>query len=248
MAKKKGKKTKANPAQTKAKSATKAGKQPRMSRRQQRLEEQARAARMRQLQIVGGVMIVVLAIAAIAFWRSAGVVSVEEIIAATQPNLQGSADAPVRIVEFGDFGCHSCRAWHNAGIKEQLQADFGEQVAFEFRHFPVITAQSPKAAEAGQCAAEQDAFWDYHDYIYESTPQGALAVADLKTYATAVGLEQDAFDACLDSGKYRDFVLEEQRAAQAFGARGTPSFFINEQPVSFSYQGLVAAIQATLGG
>lgn len=50
-----------------------------------------------------------------------------------------------------------------------------------FRHFPVITRQSPKAAEAGQCAAEQGRLWDFHDYIYEQIPQGALAVDQLKT-------------------------------------------------------------------
>lgn len=220
----------------------------RISRRQQRAEEQARAARIRQLQLVGGGLIVVLVIAGLAFWRSAGVVSVEQLLATTVPNLQGTADAPVRVVEFGDFGCPSCRAWHNAGIKEQLQAEFGDQVAFEFRHFPVITMQSPKAAEAGQCAAEQDAFWTYHDYIYENTPQGALAVADLKTYAAAIGLDEETFASCLDSDKYRDFVLEEERAARALGARGTPSFFINEQAVAFSYQSLAAAIRAELDG
>ena len=221
---------------------------PRVSRRQQRAVAQGRSARLKQFRIVGLVAFVIVAIAAFAFWRNAGVVPVEEVTAPIEPNLDGPADAPVRVVEFGDFGCPSCRAWHNAGIKQQLQAEFGDQVAFEFRHFPVITAQSPKAAEAGQCAAEQDAFWAYHDYIYESTPQGALAVTDLKRYAAAIGLEQEAFDACLDSGKYRDFIVREQQTAVALGARGTPSFFINGKPVFFTYDNLAAEIRSALGG
>ncbi|MFQ5419560.1 MAG: DsbA family protein, partial [Anaerolineae bacterium] len=161
----------------------------------------------------------------------------------TEPNLLGPADAPVRIVEYGDFGCPSCRAWHNSGIREQLVAAYGDQIAFEFRHFPVITAQSPKAAEAGQCAAEQGAFWAYHDYIYEATPQGALGTRDLKDYAAAIGLDQPSFDTCLDSGKYRSFVAQQAQLARQDGARGTPSFFINGAPASFSFQGMSAAIE-----
>jgi protein-disulfide isomerase len=178
------------------------------------------------------------------FWRNAGVVPAEELTVA--PNLDGPENAPVRIVEFGDFGCPSCRAWHNAGIHQQIRADFGDQVSFEFRHFPVITPQSPQAAEAAQCAGEQGTFWEYHDYIYEQTPQGALSIADLKSYAVAIGLDQETFDSCLDSGKYSDYINQDMRAAQAAGARGTPSFFIDGQPVPFSYAGMAVAIEAAL--
>jgi len=179
-------------------------------------------------------------------WRNAGAVPAAELAAATEPNLFGPETAPVRIVEYGDFGCPSCRAWHNAGIREQLIATYGDQIAFEFRHFPVITAQSPKAAEAGQCAAEQGAFWAYHDFIYEATPPEALAVRDLKEYAAAIGLEQASFDSCLDSGKYRGYVTQSAQLARQDGARGTPSFFVNGEPASFSYQGMAAMIDQVL--
>lgn len=218
----------------------------RVSRKLQRRDEQAKVARMKQVRTIGFVAIIVIVLGGIVAWRNAGRVPVEEVVAATPPNLDGPADAPVQIVEFGDFGCPACRAWHNAGIKQQLKAAYGDQISFEFRHFPVITAQSPQAAEAAQCAAEQGAFWQYHDYIYEQTPQSALSSSELKEYAAAIGLNQDGFASCLDSGKYQDYVLRDQRAAVAAGARGTPSFYINGEAAFPSYEGMAGVIETIL--
>lgn len=109
----------------------------------------------------------------------------------------------------------------------------------------MITAQSPKAAEASQCAAEQNAFWPYHDYLYESA--NGLAIDQLKGYATAVGLDATAFNLCLDEGRYEDYVSTEERVAIQAGARGTPTFSVNGQIVAApSYSVLAAAIAAEL--
>jgi protein-disulfide isomerase len=201
---------------------------------------------MKRIRVAGIIVILALMVTGAIVWRNAGVVPAEELAATVGPNLDGPVDAPVRIVEFGDFGCPSCRAWHNAGIRQQVRTAFGEQVAFEFRHFPVITAQSPKAAEAAQCASEQGAFWEYHDFVYERTPQGALSVADLKSYAAELGLSQSTFEDCLDSGRFQQFVTRDMQAAFEAGARGTPSFFIGGEPISFSFEGMSAAIQQAL--
>lgn len=163
-------------------------------------------------------------------------------------NYDGSPDAPVQIMEFGDFGCHACRGWHNAGIKDQIKEKYGDQVAFVFRHFPVITRNSPQAAAAGQCAAEQDMFWEYHDYIYESTPEGALAKDDLTAYAQTVGLDMGQFETCFESGKYESYVSRDLNAAQKSGARGTPTFFVNGQQEIPSFQNLSVKIDAILNG
>ena len=218
----------------------------RTSAKQKRADAKAQATRMRRIRIGGFVALALIAIVALIAWRSAGRGDTEDLLAITEPNIDGLADAPVRVVEFGDFGCPACRSWHNAGIKEQLKATFGDQVSFEFRHFPVITAQSPKAAEAGQCAAEQGAFWAYHDYVYENTATNALSSSDLKSYATAVNLDSDAFSSCLDSGKYEPLVLRDWRAAQEAGARGTPTFYVNGEQTFPSYDGMAAAIQQAL--
>jgi protein-disulfide isomerase len=218
----------------------------RVTKKQKRREAQAHEKRLRRIRILGIVAIVAIAGAALIFWRNAGRVPAEEAAALVSPNRIGPVDAPVQIVEFGDFGCPSCRAWHNAGIQEQLLANFGEQISFEFRHFPVITAQSPQAAEAAQCAAEQGAFWEYHDFIYEQTRQNALSRTDLESYAAAVGLDEAAFESCLDSGRFKEFVQRDLRAAQSAGARGTPTFLINGEQAFPSYESMSATIQELL--
>jgi protein-disulfide isomerase len=221
---------------------TKSGKK---NRRQIRAEQE-RAQRMRLIRIGGIVLLSIAAFAVIAFYRTSTAPAVdapEDVMAA---NISGPIDAPVSIVEFGDFGCPSCRAWHNSGIKDALIDEFGDDISFTFRHFPVITRQSPKAAEAGQCASEQDQFWAYHDYIYEQTPLEALSPDQLKSYASAIGLDSGQFNQCLDSGQYASYVSRDRQAAFSAGAAGTPTFYINGQIVSFSYDSMAAAIQATL--
>ncbi|MEM7113710.1 MAG: thioredoxin domain-containing protein [Chloroflexota bacterium] len=235
----------AAPANT-TKSSNETQQPARKSRKQQAAERRQKETRMRQIRYGGLALLLVLGLAGLFFWRSANAVPVEELIAAVGPNIDGSPDAPIQVVEYGDFGCHACRQWHNSGAKEQLKAEFGDQVAFEFRHFPVITRQSPKAAEAGQCAAEQGAFWEYHDYVYEETREGDLGTSSLKQFAAAINLDQAAFDSCLDSDKYREVVLEQWRDAQEAGARGTPTFLINGRQVSAQPQVMASAISQLL--
>lgn len=218
------------------------------SLRERRKQQHARRVRAKRLQwaaIVGLVVLVAGGLFALNLARDGG-----DAVGAggvSPANSQGPTDAPVKVVEFGDFGCPSCRAWHNSGIKDQLQAEFGDQIRFTFRHLPVITPQSPKAAEAAQCAAEQDAFWQYHDYLYEQVAPGRLGPAELKQYAADIGLDGQAFNSCLDSGRHEAYVREDMQAGFDLGARGTPSFFVNGQPANlFSYKSAVAAIQQHL--
>jgi protein-disulfide isomerase len=142
----------------------------------------------------------------------------------------GSINAPVTIVEYGDFGCPACRGWHNAGILERVQATYGDQVRFVWRDFPVITAQSPKAAEAAQCAYDQGYFWEYHDLLFERAH--AIRDEDLKSYAGELGLDTAAFNQCLDSGQHRATVENDLQDANRRRFRGTPSFLVNDQPLA----------------
>ena len=142
----------------------------------------------------------------------------------------GPATAPVTIVEYGDFGCTTCRAWHNAGILNQIRNKYGDKVRFMWRDFPVITPQSPKAAEAGHCAADQGKFWEYHDVLYARQP--ILDVDSLKSYAAQMGLDAVKFNQCLDSGPHQAEVNRDWQDAIARGFRGTPSFLINDKPLA----------------
>ena len=144
------------------------------------------------------------------------------------PSL-GPASAPVTIIEYADFGCPSCWAWHKLGVLDELRAKYGDQIRFVWRDFPVITLLSPKAAEAGQCAHEQGKFWEFHDAVYAH--DGAIEATDLKAYAAAIGLDMVKFDDCVTSRRYRDRVNAEQHESFERGLRGTPSFFVNGQPI-----------------
>ena len=135
----------------------------------------------------------------------------------------------MEIVEYADFGCPACRAWHNSGIREQVLATYGDQVRFVWRDFPVITPQSPKAAEAGHCAGRQDKFWEYHDLVYESG--AGLSVSLLKQYADQLELDRTAFDQCLDQGLMARKVQANDQQARALGLRGTPGFTLNGRPL-----------------
>ena len=127
--------------------------------------EKIRAQKNKRNWIGFGALALIL-IAAI-FWNSSRPKAqpLDETRLASNPTI-GSDSAKVTITEYGDFGCTSCRAWHNAGLLKQVRAAYGDQVQFVWKDFPVITAQSPKAAEAGQCAFDQDKFWEYHDVLF----------------------------------------------------------------------------------
>ncbi|MBI1955249.1 MAG: DsbA family protein [Acidobacteria bacterium] len=141
----------------------------------------------------------------------------------------GPKTAPVTIVEYGDFGCSACKAWFRAGILQELRSRYGDQIRFVFRDFPVITPQSPKAAEAGQCAYDQGKFWEYHDRLYSAA---AIAVSHLKAYAAEIGLDGRKFNQCLDSDRHAPTVERDLQDALARGFRGTPSFVVNDQPIT----------------
>ena len=162
-------------------------KENRKSQKQLR-QEKIRAQKNKKQWIGYGALALIL-IAAVFFISSRPKAQpLDAVRLASNPTL-GLDSAKVTIVEYGDFGCTSCRAWHNAGILEQVRAAYGDDVQFVWKDFPVITAQSPKAAEAGQCALDQDKFWEYHDLLFAKAP--ALGVSDLKDYAAQVGLDTE---------------------------------------------------------
>lgn len=140
----------------------------------------------------------------------------------------GAKDAMVTIIEFSDFECPYCRRVQPT--LKRLLKEYEGQVRLVFRDFPLsIHKSAQKAAEAAQCAGEQDKFWPYHDKLFEQT---ALAPSDLKKYASELALDVDQFTACLDAGKYAQEVADDMKDGQAVGVSSTPSFFINGQPLS----------------
>jgi len=182
------------------------------------------------------------------FWPRAQAPEVSAERLALTP-VKGAEEAAVVLTEFGDFGCPSCRSWHAAGILEQILLQFEGQVRLEWRDFPIITRQSPKAAEAGQCAFVQGMFWEYHDNLY-GQPEAIVNLSDsaLKHYAAEIGLDTDTFDLCLDSGQHQQTVAVDKDLGLKNGFRGTPSFMVNGQAVVGNPDLLVQTISAALVG
>jgi protein-disulfide isomerase len=136
----------------------------------------------------------------------------------------GSRNAPITIIEYADFGCPSCWAWHKQGTLKQLRLKYGDQIRFIWRDYPVITLLSPRAAEAGQCANEQGRFWEFHDAVYEH--DGAIEANNLRAYAVTIGLKMSQFDDCVKTRRYKDRVIAEEAEAFNHGYNGAPFFMI----------------------
>lgn len=108
------------------------------------------------------------------------------------------------------------------------------KVRLGYWHFAFLGQESFDAAEASECAADQNAFWEYHDLLFERQSgenRGAYAVENLKQFAADLGLDTEAFNECLDSGKYTQIVQEQTRTAQSMGVSSTPAFVINGRAV-----------------
>ena len=150
-----------------------------------------------------------------------------EVSADDDPAL-GPADAPITIIEFSDYNCPYCEKWHVETF-QPLMAAYPDQIRFVYRDFPITSQESTAAAQAAQCAGEQDAYWSFHDSLLSGGLD--LGREAYEQYATRLGLNAKALLACLDSGKYKDEVEADARYAAGLGVSGTPTFFINGLPL-----------------
>ncbi|MFA4872880.1 MAG: DsbA family protein [Patescibacteria group bacterium] len=139
---------------------------------------------------------------------------------------RGEKDAPVTIVEYSDLECPFCKRLHPT--LKQVIAEYDGKVNWVYRHFPLVNLHSKatKEAEATECAGElggNDGFWKLLDKIYEVTPaNNGLDLAKLPEYAQEMGLDKEAFTACLESGKYTQKVQDQAQGAVLAGGAGTP--------------------------
>jgi protein-disulfide isomerase len=137
----------------------------------------------------------------------------------------GRPDAPVTLVEYGDYECPYCAAAHP--IVKRLRATLGDRLRFVFRNFPLnsVHPHASVAAQAAEAAAAQGKFWPMHDVLYAH--QATLADHGMDEFALRVGLEIYKFNADLSSERFAKRVREDFEGGQASGVTGTPTFFIN---------------------
>lgn len=137
-------------------------------------------------------------------------------------------DASIVILEYSDFQCPFCS--RVVPTINRIKEEYGSQVTIKFRHFPLsFHKNAKKAAEASECARDQDKFWEYHDKLFEN--QARLGGSDLKKYAGELGLDSNRFETCLDGGSKTKLVEKDFNDGQELGVTGTPTFFINGQKV-----------------
>jgi len=140
-------------------------------------------------------------------------------------HAQGPADAPLTLVEYGDYECPYCgRAYP---IVKYAQEQLGEKLRFVFRNFPLreLHPHAQHAAEAAEAADAQGRFWEMHDYIFEH--QRRLSDRHLIDYASQLGLDVERFDRELTSHTHAPRVRADFSSGVRSGVNGTPTFFIN---------------------
>jgi protein-disulfide isomerase len=160
----------------------------------------------------------------------------------------GPVNAPVVVVEYGDFECPSCK--QAAPAVEIMLQRFENKVRFVFRHFPIfdIHSHALQAAQAAECAGAQGKFWEMHDALFEH--QAHLERGDLLRYADDLGLDIARFTAELDDEVYRQRIHEHLESGKRSGVRGTPGFFVNGRiiDVSFGLKALLDTVENELHG
>jgi protein-disulfide isomerase len=157
-------------------------------------------------------------------------------------HIQGPRDAPVTLVEYGDYECPYCGMAYP--IVKGVQARLGDRMRFVFRNFPLAEAHphATAAAELAEAAALQGKFWEMHDALYEH--QRALAPADLERLARHVGLNLDALEAALSGGAPRQRVKADFMSGVRSGVTGTPTFFINGRRFDGDWRDVAAFAKA----
>jgi protein-disulfide isomerase/uncharacterized membrane protein/rhodanese-related sulfurtransferase len=144
-------------------------------------------------------------------------------------HMTGNLQAPLTLVEFGDFECPACSLSEEAA--RQIRAKYRDRIRFVFRQFPLskIHPQAEKAAEASECTAEQGKFWEGIEKLYAE--QADLTEDALKRYAGEIGLDQSRFNQCLASGETASRVTQDLADGHALGVRATPTFFIGSRMI-----------------
>ncbi|HEV8194058.1 MAG TPA: thioredoxin domain-containing protein [Ktedonobacterales bacterium] len=161
-------------------------------------------------------------------------------------HIQGNPNAPVTLLEYGDYECPYCgAAYPNVKLVQQRM---GERLRFVFRNFPLaqIHPHAEHAAEAAEAAGEQGKFWEMHDTLYEH--QSALDDIDLIQYAADLDLDIPRFEEGLTTHTYAARVREDFLSGIRSGVNGTPTFFINGRRHDGSYDAetLQSALEAAI--
>jgi protein-disulfide isomerase len=162
-------------------------------------------------------------------------------------HIKGSPDAPIMLLEYGDYQCPFCGQVQP--IVREIQRRLGENLCFGFRHFPLtnVHPHSEHAAEAAEAAGAQGNFWDMHEMLFDN--QDSLEDADLAQYAAQLGLDAERLIREVLAGAYAPKIREDFKLGARGGVNGTPTFFINGERYDRArgLEPLLAAITESVG-
>lgn len=148
---------------------------------------------------------------------------------------KGSADAKVVLVEYSDFQCPACAAYYP--LVKQVMQEFGDQVKFVYRHFPLVQihANALSAARAAEAAGNQGKFWEMHDLLFEQQDvweSSRTVDATFAEYAVRLGLDMVQFKSDESSKETEKKILNDYQTGLVSGVAGTPTFFLNGKKIN----------------
>ncbi|MBN1536106.1 MAG: thioredoxin domain-containing protein [Anaerolineales bacterium] len=166
---------------------------------------------------------------------SAGEITIPENIKRYEVSVDddpvyGSEDAEITIIQFADFECPYCTKWQFEVWPEIMKA-FPGQVRLVYRDFPLygLHANAESAAEAADCAGEQNAYWEYHNALFVA--EHGLGAEAFIQYADELNLDGEKFSECLESNRFVDEVKADYEYAANLGVNSAPTFFVNGIPI-----------------
>ncbi len=227
-------------------------------------KQQQRGMSSRQVMfglVIGGALLVALALVIPGVNSTPQVTGVVTPTAVLRQDVDGltigDPNAPVRIDVFEDFQCPACKRFTEE-VESRVLTELVEsgQAYYVFHNYAFLdrssaTKESQQSALASLCANEQGKFWEYHDTLFANwngENQGAFRDSRLVDFATALGLDSGAFEACMNEGRYVDEVQASFKLGNEMGVQGTPSVFVNGTIIKPGYipsfDDIAAAVKA----
>jgi protein-disulfide isomerase len=169
-----------------------------------------------------------------------------KIPVSSEDHIQGNSNAPLTLVEYGDYECPYCGMAYP--IVKRIQKHFDDRLRFVFRNFPLIDnhPHAGIAAMTAEFAATKGKFWEMHDLLYEN--QQFLELTDLMKYAESLNLSSADLRTAIENKTFAEKIQNDFTNGVRSGVNGTPSFFINENRFngSFEYENLFHSLNNVL--
>lgn len=197
--------------------------------------------------LLGVVLAAVLAVVGL-IWLGQQDFAAPAVVAPAAGMAKGDPAAPVVIEEWADFQCPACRAFAVGPGRQLTENEVAAgRVRVVWRNLAFLGQESEWAAAAAECASEQGQFWAYHDKLFREQAgenRGTFRKENLQRFGAEIGLEPNAFNACVDSDRYLRQVQAETREGRRQGVNSTPTLFVNGGPLRGvpRYEQLVQAI------